>query len=528
MAGLACLEEHIDDINKLNVFPVPDGDTGTNMFLTMKSALQKFDQADLSNLTAGEVSIKIAHNALLGARGNSGVILSQYLKGFASAFENEAECNATTIKHALVKGSEVAYQAVGTPVEGTMLTVMRAAARIVNFDARSLSDVWGGAYSLAHEALAATPEQLPILKQARVVDAGGQGIVAFLAGSYAFLTGQDTIVIDINPFPKALSGSSDQSISTEFLQETVDEAYGYCTQFIINAPNIDLDLLKERVSAIALSTVVIGDRDIARVHAHASDPGILLSLAVSIGSLADIHIENMDTMHGEFLSDHGITPDTVEIAIVAVSPGDGISRLFRDLGVSSVVEGGNTMNPSAEDLLKSADASAGRNIVFLPNNPNILMAATQAAELCGKNCVVIPTTNVPAGLAATLAFNPDADLESNVTSMTASTFDLITGEIVTAIRNVDIDDLKVRKGHYIGISDGHIIAAESDLWRSLNVLLSKLNLQDRTLITLYWGGELNEDRVTVIADHLQAKFPSLEIEVLYGGQPNYHFFISIE
>ena len=534
-AGTHCVEQHVDAINALNVFPVPDGDTGTNMLLTLRSASMA-ELPEPGSRTVAAVSEVIARAALLGARGNSGVIFSQYLKGLASGLKGCADCDGPSLQKALTLAAEAAYHAVGKPVEGTMLTVMRAAAHATGLVSQPLPELWQTAFRAAEEALTHTPEQLAVLKEAGVVDAGGQGVVAFMAGAHAFLTGASEASLEIVSPQGTLGKLAAARVSHAFLEHTEEELYGYCTQFIIKGEGMDIDRLREQVMAIAGSTVVVGDEAIARVHAHAENPGPLLSLGASLGALDQIKIENMDTMHLEFMAQHGYVAEQVPVAVVAVASGEGLERAFRELGAAVVVRGGQTMNPSAGDLLDAARRAGGEQVVLLPNNPNILLAAQQAQvmaqemaqEMDGYWCAVVPSRSIPQGVAALLAFNPDLDANANLEAMTLALATVRSGEVTTAVRDSTEDGVSVSRGQAIAFLDGKLATAAGTPQQALVELLSQAKLPAGTLVTLYWGGGIAQAEARQTAEAVRERWPEAEVELIQGGQPHYHFFVSIE
>jgi DAK2 domain fusion protein YloV len=526
-AGTHCVEQHVDAINALNVFPVPDGDTGTNMLLTLRSASMA-ELPEPGSRTVAAVSEVIAHAALLGARGNSGVIFSQYLKGLAAGLKGCADCDGPSLQKALTLAAEAAYHAVGKPVEGTMLTVMRAAAHAAELVSQPLPELWQTAFRAAEEALAHTPEQLAVLKKAGVVDAGGQGVVAFMAGAQAFLTGATEASLEIISPRGTLGNLAAARVSHTFFEHTDEELYGYCTQFIIHGESMNVDRLREQVVAMAESTVVVGDRAIVRVHAHVEDPGPLLSLGASLGALDQIKIENMDTMHLEFMAQHGYVAEQVPVAVVAVASGEGLERAFRELGAAVVVRGGQTMNPSAGDLLDAARRSGGEQVVLLPNNPNVLLAAQQAQVMEGCRCAVVPSHSIPQGVAALLAFNPDLDANANLKAMTAALATVRSGEVTTAVRDSTVDGVNVSRGQAIAFLDRKLKAAAVTPQQALIELLSQAKFPAGTLITLYWGGDIAPAEARQTADAIRERWPEAEVELIQGGQPHYHFFVSIE
>lgn len=533
LAGAGCLEANADAINALNVFPVPDGDTGINMLLTLRAATSA-EVPDAASATVGSMSSAIARGALLGARGNSGVIFSQFMKGLAGGLAECERADGAAFATALQAAADAGYQAVGNPVEGTMLSVMRAAAEAVHppDGTTDAPDVLRAAYEAAERALAYTPEQLPVLKQAGVVDAGGQGVVAFLAGMVN-LVSEEQIVLRITA-PEGGLKSAAANVSHEFLEHTEDEMYGYCTQFVVQGEGLDPDAVRERVMTMAMSTVVVGDDRIVRVHAHAEDPGPLLSMGAALGALDQINIQNMDLQHQEFMSLHGYGEDApeqteaTELAVIPVAPGDGIARVFLSLGAVATVSGGQTMNPSAADIIAAVQKTNAAFTIVLPNNKNIVLAAEQAAELSGTPIAVVPSRNVAQGMAAMLAFNPDLDGEENAEAMRGALDSVRSGEVTTAVRSTTIDGVDVQEGQAIAILDGELAAAAASPNDALAAMLDAAELDDGALVTLFYGAGLAEETVEAAAEAIGARTGGIEVEVHEGGQPHYHYLVSIE
>ena len=533
LAGAECLEANIDAINALNVFPVPDGDTGINMSLTLRAATS-VEMPDAASATVSSMSSAIARGALLGARGNSGVIFSQFMKGLASGLADCERADGAAFAAALRAAADAGYQAVGNPVEGTMLSVMRAAAEAVHPPDGTVDtpDVLRSAYEAAERALAYTPEQLPVLKQAGVVDAGGQGVVAFLAGMVNFVS-EETIVLRITAPEGGLEAAA-ANVSHEFLEHTEEEMYGYCTQFVVQGEGLDPDAVRERVMAIAASTVVVGDDRVVRIHAHAEDPGPLLSMGAALGALDQINIQNMDLQHQEFMSLHGYgedTPDSLEavdLAVIPVAPGDGIARVFRSLGAATTVSGGQTMNPSAADIIAAVQKTNAAFTVVLPNNKNIVLAAEQAAELSDTPIAVVPSRNIAQGMAAMLAFNPDLTGEENAEAMRGALDGVRSGEVTTAVRSTTIDGVEVQEGQAIAILDGVLAAAAASPNDALAAMLDAAALDEGALVTLFYGAGLAEETAEEAAAAIGARPGGIEVEVHEGGQPHYHYLVSIE
>ena len=533
LSGAECLEANADAINALNVFPVPDGDTGINMLLTLRAATTA-ELPDASSATVGAMSSAIARGALLGARGNSGVIFSQFMKGLASGLADCEHADGAAFAGAVRAAADAGYQAVGNPVEGTMLSVMRAAAEAVHppDGTADAPDVLRAAYEAAERALAYTPEQLPVLKQAGVVDAGGQGVVAFLAGMVN-LVSEEPIVLRITA-PEGGLESAAANVSHEFLEHTEEEMYGYCTQFIVQGEGLDPDAVREQVMTLATSTVVVGDDRVVRVHAHAEDPGPLLSIGAALGALDQINIQNMDLQHQEFMALHGYGEDApeqaeaTELAVIPVAPGDGIARVFRSLGSAATVSGGQTMNPSAADIIAAVQRTNAAFTIVLPNNKNIVLAAEQAAELSDTPVAVVPSRNVPQGMAAMLAFNPDLTGEENAEAMRGALDSVRSGEVTTAVRSTTIDGVDVLEGQAIAILDGVLAAAAEAPNEALAAMLDAAELEDGALVTLFYGAGLAVEAAEEAAAAVAERSGDIEVEVHEGGQPHYHYLVSIE
>ena len=526
VAGSACLEANVDAINALNVFPVPDGDTGINMLLTLRAATAA---APSGADGVGEASAAIARGALLGARGNSGVIFSQFMKGLASGMTGAREADGPALAAALRSASSAAYQAVGTPVEGTMLSVMRAAAEAVSpgDEAAAVADTLRSALDAAERALAHTPEQLPVLKQAGVVDAGGQGVVAFLAGALGCAEGT-TAELTITA-PESGAADAAASVAHEFLEHTEDEMYGYCTQFVVQGVGLDPEAVRERVMTMAASTVVVGDDAVVRVHAHAEDPGPLLSLGAALGALDQINIQNMDLQHADFMARHGYAGgEPVPFAVVAVAPGEGFRRLFEDLGAAAVIAGGQTMNPSAADILEGARRANAERVVVLPNNGNVVLAAEQARDLADAPLDVVASRSLPQGVAAMLACNPERDADANADAMREALASVRSGEITTAVRDANVDGVDVREGETLALLDGKLAATGDGPDAALLAMLDAAQLEDGALVTLYRGEGVSAEEAESAAGSVAARFAGVEVETHEGGQPHYAYIVSIE
>ena len=572
--GTRYLERHRDAINALNVFPVPDGDTGTNMLLTMRSVNDAASRD--SGSSAGAVTAAMAHGALLGARGNSGVILSQFFHGLAKGFEGKQELDVEDLVQALKLASGAANRSVSKPVDGTMLTVIGelslAASRHVGGlgDYGDVVSTWRAALEAAKEALSRTPLQLPVLRQAGVVDAGGQGVVTLLEGAWLHLSGEEVDGLELELcVPEGSDGGlggvsldgARAMVHEEFLAATEAELYGYCTQFLIHGHELDVDAIRERLSSIAESTVVVGEESLVKVHVHAIDPGPVISYAVSLGTVGGVTLENIDQQHQEFVAHHRAQPgvadpparevlsshavhvadgDAITVAAVAVAWGNGFARLFEELGCAAVVAGGQTMNPSTQELLDAAGNARASDVILLPNNPNIIPAARQAASLAGTDygagtrygktarLHVIPSRSIPQGVAALLAFNREFPLEGNLESMERALETVKTIEVTKAVRPATVGGVTVHEGQHIGLLEGDLVVAGDSAFSALWQTLDACSMRSGQLVTLYWGGELEESEAVDASVRLRESVPGLEVELVYGGQPHYHFVASLE
>ncbi|MBN1933335.1 MAG: DAK2 domain-containing protein [Anaerolineae bacterium] len=524
-SSLKWLELHTDHVNSLNVFPVPDGDTGINMYLTLQAACQEIAGSPAQEV--GTVAHLASRGALMGARGNSGVILSQILRGLAQGLEGKEDFSATEFAQALKRGSEVAYKAVIKPVEGTILTVIRESSDAAFQAAPQLSDLRDLLEYVVHEArdsVSRTPSLLPILREAGVVDAGGQGLFVILEGMSRYAHG------DVVPTTQALDRSVDLHTNTHFEQE-----YGYDVQYVISGTNLDVAQIREDISAMGDCPLVVGDNTTIKVHVHTPSPGDPLNYGARAGSLSRVIVENMQEQYQEFIMGRAspLVPTTareekLDIAIVAVSPGPGLSRVFESLGVSVIVPGGQTMNPSIEQLLDAAEKAPSDQVIILPNNSNIILAAQQAQALAEKRVRVVPTKSVPQGISAMLAYNYTMDLDANTRAMERSADEVCTAQITVAVRDARIDDLQVREGQLIGLLDGKLIVTGTEIEVLALVLFEQIDMDEIEVVTLYFGEDVTTAQAQNLAARLQETFPEVEFEVIDGGQPHYHYIISAE
>lgn len=529
-AGLNWLQLHQEAVNALNVFPVPDGDTGTNMVLTMRSAWNEV--ADVTEQHVGRVAHGVAHGALMGARGNSGVILSQIWRGLARGLEGKVSLNGADLAEAIQEGAETAYRGVIRPVEGTILTVVREAAEEA-LEATEVSTdllyVFEHMLRRARDAVARTPDLLPVLAEAGVVDAGGQGLYLILEGMLRRLKG-DSEVESV----RFVEGTQQMERHAHVPLGTAEQGYGYDVQFIVVGNGMNVPVIREEIDRMGDCALVVGDPNTVKVHVHVPDPGVPLSYAVRLGSLRDVVIEDMQAQSEEFAVDHQQVPsppaplNVSGIGLVAVASGNGLARVFQSLGVGGIVHGGQTMNPSTEELLQAVESLPNERVILLPNNKNIIMSAEQARDLSSKEVGLVPTRTIPQGIAAVLALNPQADVEANVQSMLAAAREVLTAEITTAVRDVNLNGVTVYEGQTIGILDGELIMAGNEPEYVVYKVVECMEPEELEILTLYYGADISPTEAEELAAQLQVRYPDLEFEVLEGGQRHYYYIISAE
>ncbi|HZY43703.1 MAG TPA: DAK2 domain-containing protein [Anaerolineae bacterium] len=532
-AALAWLRYHQPEINALNVFPVPDGDTGTNMLLTMQSAWAEIQHSPEENV--GKIAAMVAHGALMGARGNSGVILSQLWRGFAHSLEGKHTLAAINVPSATREASETAYKGVIKPVEGTILTVSRAiaaGAAEAQSETDDLTVILDRMVVRAKEAVVNTPNQLEILKQAGVVDSGGQGLTVIIEGMLRYLRGE-SVEID-----QALEAAVDLKVpaNTEVDAGDVAQGYSYDVQCLIKGHNMNIEEARQQINQMGLSTLVVGDQETIKVHVHVPRPSMVLAYAETIGRLHDVVVEDMAAQYQQFLlgrSSHPIQTPSYnlkpgEIATIAVVPGEGLTRVFQSLGITAIVPGGQTMNPSTQDFAQLIEALPTDRVVILPNNSNIILAAKQAADLVKKQIKVVPTKTIPQGVAALLAFNDQRDLESNAKSMEAAAKRVQTGEVTTATRSVEFNGVKVVEGQIIGLLNDVLTAAGTSIEEVTWTLLEQMKVAGLEIVTLYYGNGLLSAVADTLGAAIRGKYNHLEVEVVEGGQPHYDYIISAE
>jgi DAK2 domain fusion protein YloV len=527
-AAASWLEKSSADIDALNVFPVPDGDTGTNMMLTMRSTMEEAYRAP--DHSAAGVAHAMAKGALMGARGNSGVILSQIWRGLAQGLEDKESFNAAEFAEALEKSAQTAYKGVSNPVEGTMLTVIKDAAAAARVQVDEGNDdivlMLEAVVNAVGESVANTPRLLKVLKDAGVVDAGGQGIYTLLEGALRYLKGEteqmrlrkpQIIVSELTytaPLPQ-VSG--------------IDEVpYGYCTEFLLKGENLEPDEIRKRLEKKGESLIVVGDDAAVRIHIHTLTPGNILSIGTKLGTMHQVSIRNMDEQHQDFLEMQKEKMPTTDTAVIAVASGDGLNDVFGSLGAAAVVLGGQTMNPSTKDILQTVETTPSDNIIILPNNKNIIATANQVQSLTQKKVRVVPTRTIPQGVVALLAFDYEADFKANAEIMEKALASVKTIEITRSVRATKINGLKIRRKQPIGLLDGDLIAVGDTNLEVVNQLFSQLHVDEAEVVTIYYGAEAEAAEAEKISSSITSQYPKLQVEVIRGGQPHYSYIISVE
>ena len=527
VSGANNLQNHKELVDKLNVFPVPDGDTGTNMSLTISYAMKELAKVENDSIT--EIGKSLSKGSLMGARGNSGVILSQIIRGFSKSIEGKEQISTEDLAKAFKNGSDTAYKAVIKPIEGTILTVVRESGEYAIKAAKKEKDLLKFLEMVIDEAnksLERTPELLKNLKEAGVVDSGGKGLVLIYEGMYEALKGNPIKAKDLNDSNVSEVKQAGTSINTE------DIKFCYCTEFILESNSISDTEIRDIMLKYGDSLAVVGDEGIIKVHVHTNDPGLVLQDALKHGQLVTIKIENMKLQHENIL-----VGDTDEIAqsveekeygFIATSMGEGLAKIFKDFGVDYIIEGGQTMNPSTEDFMKAIDSINAKNIFIFPNNSNIIMAANQAKELSDKNIIVIPTKNTPQGFTALVNFNADASVEENEQALMESLTMVKSGQVTFAVRDTVMNDVEVKEGNIIGIAESKLMDAGDSVDEITTSLVEKLDDEDSAIITLFYGEDVTEEDANNLRDELEEKFEDLDIELYYGGQPLYYYLISVE
>ena len=535
-SGAALLTQNREHVDSLNVFPVPDGDTGTNMSQTINAAIRDLNAKHTSSVA--DVAAVVARGALKGARGNSGVILSQILRGFAGALDGAEELDCPMLIRMLRSGADAGYKAVLKRKEGTILTVIRVMAEDmerIGSGMESVEELFGAAVASGEAILKKTPEMLPVLKQAGVVDSGGMGLMVIFRGMYAALTGE-AVEPDV---PGAVS----PAVNADYVDDhaSLEEiTFGYCTEFIVSHPRPDMRenevvRLRKRLERIGDCVLVVSDLSVVKVHVHTDDPGKALQMALELGELDAIKIDNMREEARERQAKlqaqaeaEAAQQEDKTYGIVSVALGDGLSEIFRELSIDRIVDGGQTMNPSIEDLYDAIEATHARNVFVLPNNTNIILAAQQAAELTERNVIVLPTKSVPMGISAALAFNPEEDVETNTAAMQEAADHVHTASITYAVRDTTFDDKEIHSGDIMGLLDNKLTVLGSDVKQvALDMTKTMVN-EETALITVYYGSDVTEEDAQALVDEITALYPDYDVGLQYGGQPLYYYLIAVE
>ncbi|UOQ43096.1 DAK2 domain-containing protein [Halobacillus salinarum] len=540
LQGASHLKQNSQMIDALNVFPVPDGDTGTNMNLSMNSGAEEVKNVQENH--AGVVAQALAKGLLMGARGNSGVILSQIFRGFSKAIEDKETLTTMDFAEAMQGGVTTAYKAVMKPVEGTILTVAKEAGEASKDLASNESDFipfMERVVNAAKESLKRTPELLPVLKEVGVVDSGGQGLLTIYEGLLANLKGEDMPAYDETVTMDDMVNAEHHKLAQDFMA-TEDITFGYCTEFMVKFEEdklkrnpYDEERFRNQLSEIGDSLLVVSDEDLVKVHIHVEQPGDALNLGQQFGSFIHIKIENMREQHTSIVGDRKPAneppAEKAEYGIVTVAMGDGVKKLFESLGATVVIEGGQTMNPSTQDLSQAIVKAHAKRVILLPNNKNIVMAAEQAADMSEDEVIVIPTKTIPQGMSALLGFNPEAELETNKQEMSGLMSVVKTGQITYAVRDTQIEGLTIEKGHFMGIAEGKISSTDKDKLTAAKSLLKQMvDEEEDEILTVIYGEDVKASEVEELETFLEDQFEDLEIEVHQGGQPIYSYIFAVE
>ncbi|HUV44674.1 MAG TPA: DAK2 domain-containing protein [Dehalococcoidales bacterium] len=524
----AWLEKCASDVDALNVFPVPDGDTGTNMLLTLNSSMEEAYRAPDNSSSA--IAQALAKGALMGARGNSGVILSQILRGLAQGIAGKESLTGADFASALQEASVMAYKGLSNPVEGTILTVTKdaaaAARKLVEEGDPDLTEVFEIIVQAANESVANTPALLPILKESGVVDAGGQGFYTILEGALHYLKGEAEQIrfrkpqMIVSSVP--LSGRPPEMIAAD------EEPFGYCTEFMLKGEKLNTEKISSRLEKKGESLIVVGDESTARIHIHTLDPGNVIHIATGLGTVHQVSIRNMDEQHRDFLEMQKDKAPAVDMAIIAVVTGDGLAEVFTSLGVTAIVPGGQTMNPSTRDILQAVESVASDKVIILPNNKNIVLTAEQVLTLTEKDVEIVATETIPQGVAALLALDYEADLETNASIMRQAIPLVNTVEVTRAVRSTQINNIKIKRKQAIGLLDGELAAVGNNPTEVLHETLSKLDVSGKEIVTIYFGADTDQAEAERASIILRTEYPQLQVEVVRGGQTHYNYIVSIE
>ncbi len=523
------LEKSASDIDALNVFPVPDGDTGTNMLLTMRSSLEEAYQAP--DLSASSVAQAMARGALMGARGNSGVILSQIWRGLAQGLQEKKSFNGSDLADALRQAATTAYKGISNPVEGTILTVIKDTAAAAQAQASgngNLISIMEAAVNAACESVANTPTLLPVLKEAGVVDAGGQGLYTILEGALRHLRGEAEQMQFRKP--QIIASNIPQPVRLPHMAAVAanEMPFGYCTEFLLKGEELNPDKIRVSLQKKGQSLIVVGDENTVRVHIHTEKPGNIISYATPLGTMHQVSIRNMDEQHQDFLAMQKERAPDVDIATIAVVSGDGLADVFTSLGTTAIVPGGQTMNPSTKELLQAVKKVASDKVIILPNNKNVVLTAEQVQSLTEKRIEVVPTQTIPQGVAALLTFDYEADFETNAQLMREAKSTVKTIEITRAIRSTQLNGLSIKKRQAIGLLDGELLATGTNPLDIINKILARLDLNKAEIITIYYGADTELAEAEQVSASIREQHPKLQVEVVRGGQPYYNYIVSIE
>ena len=538
ISGANYLEENKEYVNSLNVFPVPDGDTGTNMSLTMKSSVKELNMCTSNDMEA--ICDAISKGALKGARGNSGVILSQILKGITSYFNNLKDIKTSDFANALIEGANVAYKAVTKPKEGTILTVIKAMANASVKIAKKETEMEGflkKVIDIGEDALSMTPELLPVLKKAGVVDAGGRGLLIILNGFLKIVSGDES-ELKLMAETDKVGGNENKVLANGMNPELVDYnslgdiEFAYCTEFFVININkkttvADIDKLRETLMTLGDSVICIGDLSLIKVHVHTNQPGVALTHALKLGELNGVKIENMLEQF-RALKVQSDNQELKKIGVVSVCAGEGLANLFKDLNVDYVIEGGQTMNPSAEDIAKAADSVPAENVFVLPNNKNIILAAELANDLSKRNIFVLPTTSIPQGISAAIRIDPEISVEENKVNVDETIKGVISGSVTYAVRSTTIDGFKLKENDIIGLGEKKIVTKGNNVSKVTEDTIEKLMTDEVSTISLFYGNNVDPVDAGALVDKLKEKYPDIEIDCHEGGQPLYYYLISLE
>ncbi|MDD4211484.1 MAG: DAK2 domain-containing protein [Clostridia bacterium] len=531
LASASILEENKEYVNSLNVFPVPDGDTGTNMSLTLKSACTEVSTCPNNELDC--LANAFSKGALKGARGNSGVILSQIIKGFCSVLNSTSEIDTKIMAKAFDKGAEVAYSAVTKPKEGTILTVIRVMAEQALKLSKKITDMDEFFSKVLQEGeliLQQTPEMLPVLKKAGVVDAGGRGLLIIFTGFYRVISDDETLEI---AFEKDLINAENFEQFHINLNNLEDIEFAYCTEYMViqmkkKTTEADIDKMREKLMQIGDSVICIGDLSLVKVHVHTNEPNLALGYALELGEINNLKIDNMVEQNRQLKSQQNSQVELKEYGMVSVAAGSGLNAIMKDLGIDEVIQGGQTMNPSVDDIARAVNKVNAKNIFVFPNNKNIILAAEQAKNLTTKAITVIPTKSIPEGISAALNFNEDCSLEDNIVTMLKSLETVFTGSITYAVRNTNIDGFDLKEGDIIGLNSKAILSKGDKVSEVAQNLIEKMMTDEFVNITLFYGQDVKEEDALSLGEKLEKIYPNHEVTVLQGNQPVYYYIISLE